>query len=232
MGKSILIGVLLLLSIHLALALPVGATSVTAGTPVTLGAGTAGTAAAWGGNITQVNLTINSSTLHYQGFYGSTNGSLVLGSGSNVIKTWTISTVSGQVYASTSNSVDFTLVNSTSVTLANVDSAFSFLSGANDAMANTGTNSANPAFNVGQYAVGVNTRPLITTLNGTNSPVWQEVILAYGTPTTSTNLVFAGILNASGNSYNNVSANYQIIVPEDSAGDNTPTTYYFYGQLS
>ncbi|MDE1798211.1 MAG: hypothetical protein KGH63_02290, partial [Candidatus Micrarchaeota archaeon] len=169
MAKSLFIGVLLLLAASIAFGLPVGATNVVAGTPVTLGAGAAGTAAAWGGNVTQVNLTINSSTLHWQGFYGNVTASLTLGSGSSAVKTWTVSTLRGQIYASTSNSVDFTAVNSTAVTVANVDSAFSFLSGANDAAANTGSNDANPAFSVGAYNVSANSRPLITTYNASGS---------------------------------------------------------------
>ena len=94
----------------LAFALPVGASSVSAGTPVTLGTFSPGTASAWGGNITQVNLTINSTTLHWQGFYGSLTGSLKLASGNasnlSTLKTWPVSTISGQVYVSTSSNVD------------------------------------------------------------------------------------------------------------------------------
>ena len=232
MAKSLILTVLLLLAAGLAFGLPVGASPVSAGTPVTLGSTAAGTAAAWGGNITQVNLTINSSTLHWQGFYGNVTASLTLGSGGNAVKTWTVSTLRGQIYASTSNSVDFTQVSSTSVTRANVDSAFSFLSGANDATVNTGaSDTANPAFSVGQYNITANSRPLITTFNNSASPAWQEVILAYGTPTVPSNLIFTGLLNGSGNAYNNASANFQIIVPSNQVGVSTPTTYYFYGEV-
>ncbi|MFH1095523.1 MAG: hypothetical protein V1728_04865 [Candidatus Micrarchaeota archaeon] len=215
-------------------ALPVGA-NVTAGTPVTLGTTTAGTADAWGGNITQVNLTINSSTLHWQGFYGSVTGSLRLASGneSNVstLKLWTVSTLRGQIYASRASNIDFTVLNSTAVTLAAVDSAFSFLSGANDAAVNTGTDSLNPAFSIGQYAVGASTAPLITTLNSTGQSMWQQVVLNDGNTSDSSRYVFVGIINNSGVAYNGQSANFQIIVPENSVGDATPTTYYFYGEV-
>lgn len=238
MGRNIF-GILMALFVAagLAFAAPVGA-STTAGTPVTLGTTTVGTASAWGGNITQVNLTINSSTQRWQGFYGSVTGSLRLASGSNstgfsTVKTWTVSNLRGQVYASTSSNVDFTAVNSTAVTLADVDSAFSFLSGFSDAAANTGTDNANPAFNVSQYTVAGNSRPLITTNSNASAGVWKEVVLAHGANLSNpTNLVFVGLLNNSGVAYNGASANYQIIVPENSVGENTATTYYFYGEVN
>ncbi len=229
-----LISLSLLTLLSLSFALPVGA-NVTAGTSVTLGTTTAGTADAWGGNVTQVNLTINSSTLHWQGFYGSVTGSLRLASGneSNVstLKLWTVSTLRGQIYASRASNIDFTALNSTAVTLAAVDSAFSFLSGANDAAAHTGADSLNPAFSIGQYAVGANSEPLIMTLNSTGQSTWQQVVLNDGNTSDSSRYVFVGLINSSGVAYNGQSANFQIIVPENSVGDATPTTYYFYGEV-
>jgi len=219
----------------LSFSLPVGGENVVAGTPVSLGTQSPGTAGAWGGNITQVNLTINSSTLHWQGFYGSVAASLRLASGSegsvSTLKVWNVSNVSGQIYVSTSSNVDFTTINSSTATLANVDSAFTFLSGANDAAVNTGTNSASPAFNIGQYIVYANTRPFVTTLNSSGSPVWRQVIVRDANTTTATDFVFVGLLNSSGVAYNGAAAHFQVIVPENSAGDAAVTTYYFYGEI-
>ncbi len=215
----------------LVFAAPVGVSNVVAGTPVTLGSASAGTAQAWGGNITQVNFTINSSTLHWQAFYGTISAGLRLASSSGTVKSWTVSSVRGMVYVSQSSNVDFSSLNSTAVTLSNVDSAFSFLSGADDSAANTGTNAANPAFNVSQYLVSINTRPLITTRNGSGVEAWKQVVLNDGNTSNTSRYVFAGFINSSGTAYDNSSAQYQVIVPENAAGDTTPTTYYFYGEI-
>lgn len=215
----------------LAFAAPVGASNVTAGTPVTLGSASTGTAQAWGGNITQVNFTINSTTLHWQAFYGSITAGLRLASSGGTVKSWTVSTLRGMVYVSQSSNVDFSALNSTSVSLANLDSAFSFLSGADDSAANTGTNSANPAFNISQYQVLVNSRPLITTRNGSGVEAWKQVVLNDGNTSNQSRYVFAAFINSSGSAYDNSSAQYQVIVPENAAGDTTPTTYYFYGEI-
>ncbi len=212
-------------------AAPVGVSNVTAGTPVTLGSASAGTAQAWGGNITQVNFTINSTTLHWQAFYGTITAGIRLASSSGTVKSWTVSSVHGMVYVSQSSNVDFSSLNSTAVSLANVDSAFSFLSGADDSAANTGTNSANPQFNVSQYQVAINSRPLITTRNGAGVEAWKQVVLNDGNTSNQSRYVFAAFINASGTAYDNSSAQYQVIVPDNAAGDVTPTTYYFYGEI-
>jgi hypothetical protein len=135
------------------------------------------------------------------------------------------------LYVSQSSNVDFSTLNSTGVSLANVDSAFSFLSGADDSAANTGTDSANPAFNVSQYQVGASSRPLITTRNGSGVEAWKQVVLNDGNTSSQSHYVFAAFINASGTAYDNSSAQYQVIVPENAAGDVTPTTYYFYGEI-
>ncbi|MCX8163291.1 MAG: hypothetical protein N3D10_01920 [Candidatus Micrarchaeota archaeon] len=223
-----------LLFLAIGFALPVGAT-VSAGTPVTLGTIPAGTAAAWGGNITRVNLTINSSTLHWQGFYGTITASLRLASGSgsniNTMKVWDVNTLSGQVYVSRSANVDFTALNSTPVSLADVDSAFSFLLNSNDAAANTGTNNANPQFYIGHYIVAANSRPLITTFNNASQPIWKEVVLRHSSTGQPEDFVFVGLINSSGIAYNGEPAHFQLIVPENAAGDSAVSTYYFYGEV-
>ncbi|MEM3362565.1 MAG: hypothetical protein QXV83_04655 [Candidatus Anstonellaceae archaeon] len=226
--------IFLLIFLSLGFALPVGAT-VSAGTPVTLGNVPAGTAAAWGGNITRVNLTINSSTLHWQGFYGTITASLRLASGSGsdikTMKTWNVNTLSGQVYVSRSSNIDFTALNSTSVSLDDVDSVFSFLLNSNDAAVNTGTNNANPQFYIGQYLVSQNSRPLILTFDNSSQPIWKEVVLRHASTGQPEDFVFVGIINSSGVAYNGEPAHYQLIVPENAAGDNVVTTYYFYGEV-
>lgn len=214
-------------------AIPVGAQVADTGTPVTLGAQAAGTADAWGGNITEVNLTINSSTLHWQGFYGSVTAGLRLaGPNNNSMKTWTVNTIKGQVYASTSNNVDFTQLSSLDAALTTLDTAFAFLDGEDDNATSTGSDDANSAFNVGQYTIGANSRPKITTHSNETNDVWEEVITWHdGDSSDNQSVVFVGILNDSGKAFNGDDADYQIIVPEDSAGDQSPTTYYFYGEI-
>jgi len=215
-----------------AFAAPVNITSITAGTSRTLtNSGAAGTVAAWGGNVTPVDVVINSSTMHWQGFYGNVTGSLGLGGGASLLKTWTLSTLRGQVYASTGSNIDFTVLNSTAVPLANLDSAFSFLSAAADSAANSGSNNANTQFNISNYNVAASSKPRIMTMNGTGDLAWETVVLNANSVGTTTAYVFTGLINNSGKAFDNTAANFQIMVPVNGAGGSPAVNYYFYGEV-
>ena len=222
-----------LLAAGLVAAEPVGA-QVTAGTPVTLGSGPVGSVQAWGGNITSVNLAINSTTLHWQAFYGNVSAGLRLASNQSgqtyTVKSWTVDNLRGQIYVSRSSNIDFSNLSSVDPSINNLDTAFPFLSGANDRANNTGSDNANPALTVGPYSIAANTRPIIQTNNGNNSAAWTQVVLNYNDVTSATNYVFSVPINASGNAYDNTSANYQAMVPAN-ATTGSAVTYYFYGEI-
>ncbi len=228
-----LLGVLFVLALAVtALALPVNV-SVTAGTARTLTSSVgSGTVGAWGGNVTSVNVVINSSTLRWQGFYGNVTGNLALGAGTNVLKTWNIGTLKGQVFVSTGGDIDFTALNSTAVTLANVDSTFTFLSGAPDSAVNTGVNNTcNSDFNVSYYNVPFESKPCIKTQNSSGTAIWETVVLRDATTTTATDYVFVGIIRENQTSFDGTPADFQIMVPENALGNVAPTNYYFYGEV-
>jgi len=230
-----LVGLLaLVLSASLIWAAVTGADPVTAGTPVTLGTGAAGSVEAWGGNITAVNLTINSTTLHWQAFYGNITAGLRLASNQTgtlyTVKSWTVDNLRGVVFVSRGNNIDFTNLTTPDPVLENLDTAFPFLANANDRAAQTGTDDANPAMQIGSYSITANTRPIIQTSNSTSSTAWTQVILNDGNTEVATDYVFAVPINSTGRSYDNLAANYQVIVPAN-ATSGTSATYYFYGEI-
>ena len=231
--RPILFLLLPLLAAGLLAAAATGAT-VSAGTPVTLGSGSVGSVEAWGGNITSVNLQINSTTLHWQAFYGNITAGLRLASNQSgttyTVKSWTVDSLRGVVYVSPSNNVNFASLSSYSPVLNDLDTAFPFLSGANDRANNTGTDSSNSALQVGTYTISANSRPVIQTYNGSSQLAWTQVVLNYGNVNSSADYVFAVPINASGNAYDNSSANYQVMVPAN-ATSGASSTYYFYGEI-
>jgi len=208
--------------------------NVTAGTPVTLGSGAVGSVEAWGGNITAVNLSISSTTMHWQAFYGNVTAGLRLASNQSgtmyTVKSWTVDNLRGVVFASRGNNVDFSAVASADPTLDSLDTAFPFLASANDRANNTGADNANPAMQVGPYTISANTRPIIQTSNSSNPLAWTQVILNDGDQNVATHYLFAVPINATGVAYDNSPANYQIIVPAN-ASVGTSVTYYFYGEI-
>ena len=231
--RPFLLILLPLLAAGLLASAPVGAT-VSAGTPVTLGSGSVGSVEAWGGNITSVNLQINSTTLHWQAFYGNITAGLRLASNQSgttyTVKSWTVDSLRGVVYVSPGSNVDFASLSSTSPSLNDLDTAFPFLSGANDRANATGTNNTNAVMTVGAYTISAGSRPVIQTNNGSSQAAWNQVVLNYGNVNSSTYYVFAVPINASGRAYDNSSANYQVMVPAN-ATSGASTTYYFYGEI-
>lgn len=217
----------------LAFAAATGA-EVNAGTPVTLGSGAVGSVEAWGGNITTVNLTINSTTLHWQAFYGNITAGLRLASNQSgttyTVKSWTVDSLRGVVFVSRGSNVDFTALSTVSTVINDLDTAFPFLADANDRANNTGTDAANPALSVGPYRINASTRPAIQTNNGDNQAAWTQVVLNDGNVSLASDFVFAVSINSSGRAYDNSSANYQVIVPAN-ASVGTSVTYYFYGEI-
>ncbi|VVB56831.1 Uncharacterised protein [uncultured archaeon] len=217
----------------LLVAAPVGA-EVNAGTPVTLGSGPVGSVEAWGGNVTFVNLQINSTTLHWQAFYGNITAGLRLASNQSgttyTVKSWTVDSLRGVVFVSRSSNINFANLSSVDPAINSLDTAFPFLSGANDRANNTGSDNANPAMTVGPYSITAGSRPIIQTNNGQNQASWTQVVLNYGDVTSAEDYVFAVPINASGNAYDNSSANYQVMVPAN-ATVGSSVTYYFYGEI-
>ncbi len=209
----------------------VGANITSTGTPVTLPRGAATTVSIYGGNATNLNLQINSTTLHWQGFYGNITGALRLAAGTSTLKTWNVSSVSGQVYISTSPNINFAALASTSVNLSNVDSAFSFLSGSDDSAQNTGVENSNSAINISYYPLSINTRPVIYSRDSTLAANWQQIVLAQSLSYDKNSLVFTGIIRPAQLVFNGQAGDFQIVVPASGINGSTAETYYFYGEL-
>ena len=208
---------------------PVNATT-SVGTPVTLPVEPA-TLATVTGAPTNITLDINSTTLHWQGFYGNVTGSIALGYGSSKLKTWDLGPKSGQVYISTSANINFSQINSTDVLLNDVDSAFTFLSGADDSANLTGVEDSNSQINISNYVLAANSRPVIYSRDKSGSASWQQIVLAHTTPSGKDTFVFGGIIREGAQAFNGQAADFQIVVPTSGILNTTGESYYFYGEV-
>ena len=183
----------------------------------------AGEVTAQGGNVTAINLTTNSTTLNWQGFYGNVSGNLVLGDSSgNIMYDWAITTVIGRIFATTGTTPTWATVNSTDVTPADLDANLS-ITGA-DAAASTYTDNNNTAFDIGSVTVAANSRPALITNAG-----FENILLGVGTGPALTDFVFAGILQNAGTAFNSETVNFELMVPVSTKGGTE--TYYFYLEL-
>ncbi len=176
------------------------------------------------GHIYEANVTGEQPTYHWAGIYGNAAGNLILGdSSSHVMYNWTARAT--YVFFDDDNTVDWD--NLTTATCTDVESSFGFLSGANDDCANTFTATRDPSF---KSIPDIAATSAVQTYDDTNSGYWWTLAIK---DNTDNDVLFAAEVDTSGhNSYNGVSSNYQVILPESGdTGDTTATTYNIWIEL-
>jgi hypothetical protein len=233
---------------------PNGAT-VSPGTPERAGSDNAGEDEAYAGNVTELTISGNSITQSWQGYFGNVSGVIQLAdSGDNVLYNWTLLSPSGEVYASTNQTV----------TWGNIQ-CFNFT--ANGSRAGTGGETAGGVslggmnltqleedFGIGSADVdGVNEtfsdanshaafytasneftsgECLSTDIYQSGGPTdgqFEEVLL-YEPETAS--VVFAALLEQDVSGFDSATHDFELLVLEDGHGiDVSSTTYYFFVEL-
>ncbi|MCD4771309.1 hypothetical protein K8R30_02730 [archaeon] len=233
--KTIVISVILLSLIFLstlAIAIPTGPSAITHVSNTT-GIATGGQMVnISGGYISKFNITATSQNPHWKAFVGQLEGKFTLDdSTGSTIYDWTMSTVTGEVYATrASATIEWTTIgcaNAAQITAEDV------------AMEQTGedniTSTFTPASNAETFLVA-GTTITTNTCSATNTYVnnvtdtkFEEVILY---DSTNTDIVFATVLEADEQGYDGATYDFQMIVPENGNETNTGTTaYYIYVEL-
>lgn len=192
----------------------VGGATTTVGSSGTLTAVTAQTATAIGGNVTNVDVETNLSTLKWQGFYGNVSGQVSLGSGSDIFYNFG-SAEFQTLYVTTGTDTVWTSL--VAGTTASVDTLWNFgVASDVDQSVDIFTTTAGtfggvasvPNATIGNFGMGV--------LNDGATAAKTDIVFA-------SNINNAGAVGFYGNTYN-----YQIMVPVETT---TPETYYFYVSL-
>ncbi|MFH0737516.1 MAG: hypothetical protein V1827_02375 [Candidatus Micrarchaeota archaeon] len=196
---------------------------VTAGTQTRWTGASSGNVITEGGNITPVNVTADTLTDRWAGFWGEVSGALVLGNSSLNIFKWTISTApAGEVCVSTNNAFPFTTADG--ATGANIDTAWGFgLVADNGSATFTGSN----------CAITLNEQSVTNAAyaNHTDS-LYNTCALddgAFGN--TTSELAYCAVINSAGTNYLGGAADYELMVPTNNTVDAT-TQYYFYLELN
>ncbi len=193
---------------------PSGA-DTTPGTPETSSAGTPGNTTAEGGNITQVDLSGNSQSTHWQGFWGQVSGAIALQDASgDVMYNWSIGTMSGNVYISNASSFTWSC--------ARVDEDWC------DTITGTGDDSCSNTFKdtTKTFTVagtGINNVNTTQTYNYSGSGTFDEGII-----NCSDEMVFVAEIYNNKNTFNNNAADFQAIVPVNGT---VTRVYYFWIEL-
>lgn len=204
-------------------------TSVVANTTYS-GASSAGSSAAKGGNITEVDVTVASQTTKWQGFYGNVSGGISLkNSGATSMYDWS-GTVAGEVYATQDSAVNASeWANLTNKTGGQIDTVFSFTPGDADSATNTFTVTSTE-IDVGSNTISAAANSEVKTRASNGTATWETIALGDTTTTTKTQFVFASVIRGSstGDAYDSTTKDFQMIVPVASGTE----TYYFYVELT
>lgn len=217
-----------LLTISSVLADPLGGTL----TPGVSSRGTnpsAQQANAQAGNVTQLNIDQTRITDIWQGFYGNVSGQIVLeNSLGNNFYDWSLSTITGEVYASRNTIPSWTGINCTNSTYwQNEETTLNIPATQTDGINETYNTLTHPTFQVGTKTFAPNvcqsTRPYNSTGQAGN---FYNVLLN----SNSTNVVYAAILADNSNGFDNTTYDFEIMVPVDKTSGTA--TYYFYVELA
>jgi len=187
-----------------------------------------------GGRIATLNLSATVQNTRWKAFVGNVTGKFTLddSSGSTIFD-WTISTLTGRVYATrNSTSVEWSSIACSSV--ANLEQENYDMNHTNSydnitATFNTTASATHEAFYVGSTLISANSCP---TLNAYSNSVaddnyWEEMALY-----DNTNVVYAAILEDDQAGFDNADYDFQMIVPENGDPSLTGATpYYIYLEI-
>lgn len=231
----ILLGAAFMSVISMAAAVPVGPTvlynSTTNATPRP-----AASIVTAGGTFTTLTLNTTGQTYRWKAYVGNVSGKLVLADAANTsIFDWTVTSVTGEVYATrSSSSLDWTTVSCAGTALIDSEDVYMNMSLVSpDTINSTFNNTVHKGFYVGGTRVQNNTcRAIATYVNGvaqapSQSAAFQEVLLADA----SSNLIYATLVSPYTIGYNNQRYDFQMILAENEYHV-TPTTYYLYVELT
>lgn len=233
---------------------PSGAT-ISPGPSTTTPSGDAGNISAVAGNITYVSIfSASSVTQSWQGYYGNVSGGLRLAdASSNIFYNWSLSTPSGEVYASVNSSISWSNIQCFNFTAMG---NYSDESGNGGTTSNFGTNISQieDAYNISSTDLdsvnstfySFNHDPFYTASrefsadecrsvqlfnnNSLSEDGKFEEVLLYEPVTAS--VVFTSILEEASLGFDNNLVDFEMLVLDDGHGANTDATlYYFFVEL-
>ncbi len=190
---------------------------------------TSGAVITEGGNITNVDLEVDSYTERWAGFYGDVTGTINLTDGTYSLYNWTWTPASeGEVIASTADSgiAWADLQNGVAVDVDNSSMGWDFSSGSDTAVL---TFTDSDTFIIGNTTM--TTAPAAATCGTTGYKTGIVVDVVNTSIVDTDNFLFVVNIQNDGTTFNNGTHDFEMIVPtNDTVGETE--TYYFYVELS
>ncbi len=219
----LLLTVLLLMSLVLGAPTPVD--TLASGVPQSPAVPVANATTARGGAVTQLDISLYTQTLVWQGYWGRMVGTIVLEDDTgDQLFNWS-NVVSGEVFASRSATVDFSSIQCANASV--VLSEETITGTGSDSVSSTFTSLSSQEFTVGRttFLSGACDYSSYLYNSSATKGTYEEVLLH-----DTQDMVYMSILAENGQAFNSKSADFEIIVPEDGS-DDVGTDYYFYAEL-
>ena len=187
-----------------------------------------------GGTITTLLLNVSQQSTYWKGYVGNISGQLALQDSSNyTLYDWTLSSITGEVFASRSSAINWSDIGCTNVSMMeSEDSALGIPATEVETINKTFNGTTHKTFTVAGVTITNSTCPSIfTNVNSTSqssseSALFQEILLD-----DEDDLVFVTIMEQDETGYNNQTYDFQFIIP-DTYSSATQTTYYFWAEIS
>lgn len=187
-----------------------------------------------GGSFTTLVLNGTFQNPRWKAFVGNVTGSLTLDDSINrTIYDWQFTTITGEVYASRSNSITWSNVGCMDNTvLASEESAINFNTGRVDSINNTFNNTVHAQFMVAGTTITNSTCPAIATyVSDTSQAVTEAADFQQIALDDDSVVVYAALIENDQIGYDGSSTfDFQMILPDDETAG-VDTTYYFYAEL-
>lgn len=221
MNKLSMLGIAMILMVSLALAMPncgqlsIGDTSSRTGF-------TSGIIGAQGGNNTNLNVTAETQTKVWQGFYGEVMGNLSLkDSDGNTMYSWA-GMQNGIVIAARTSNIDWN--NLSGQNDCTIDEDITGIM--SDRVNNTFNSGNNTLFNIGTNIINSGTACALRTYvnDKPQSNLFEEIIVNDGSNDLYVTKIYSDTTGFDGNTHD-----YQMIVPE--SRNSSTTTYYLYAEI-
>ncbi len=190
-----------------------------------------------GGSITTILINATTQNLRWKAFVGNVTGKLTLDdAGNNTIYDWSLSSVSGEIYATRNlGQINWTGINcSNSTHMKNEDIRMNHTE-PSDNISKTFSQTSHSQFYAGTKLISQNScYSLRTYVNDTpQSTDFEEIALYDGTNLTDGSIIYSSILEQDAYGFNNRTYDFQMIVPEIGLATWTSSTaYYFYIELT
>jgi hypothetical protein len=191
-----------------------------------------------GGYITTINLSATAVNVRWKGFVGLVTGSFTLDdSVGSTLYDWSITSVSGEVYATrNSSTIAWSNIRCANKSLLESENFYMSHTSRDDNITRTFNDTTHAEFFVGSVNITINTCPTLNTYinNASQNTDFEEVALTDSTNFTNNGtIVYATVMEQDVVGFDGGTYDFQMIVPENGAlGYSGRTAYYLYVELS